>query len=293
MDWDKLKAFYAVADAGSFTHAANVLHLTQPSISRKIGALEEELRTPLFHRHATGLVLTEQGELLYNTVTGIFTELSDVEQTIKESKDNEEGELTITASEMVAKSWLFPMLPIFIKEYPDIQIRIIETDTLLNLDKREADVAIRLLPPTQQDLIQKKLRDVKFSLVASNEYIEKYGIPEKVQDLKGHTLIAYPHSTQVPLPEPNWHLPLANIDINTHKKKIISNSFSGTLSFIKAGCGIGTLNEHEIEKNSDLVKIFPDTIQNNISVYFVYASGRKRSRKIKTLQTFLQKSMMS
>ena len=293
MDWDKLKAFYAVADAGSFTHAANVLHLTQPSISRKIGALEEELRTPLFHRHARGLVLTEQGELLYNTVTGIFTELSDVEQTIKESKDNEEGELTITASEMVAKSWLFPMLPIFIKEYPDIQIRIIETDTLLNLDKREADVAIRLLPPTQQDLIQKKLRDVKFSLVASNEYIEKYGIPEKVQDLKGHTLIAYPHSTQVPFPEPNWHLSLANIDINTHKKKIISNSFSGTLSFIKAGCGIGTLNEHEIEKNSDLVKIFPDTFQHNISVYFVYASGRKRSRKIKILQTFLQKSMMS
>lgn len=293
MDWDKLKAFYAVADAGSFTHAANVLHLTQPSISRKIGSLEEELRTPLFHRHARGLVLTEQGELLYNTVTGIFTELSDVEQTIKESKDNEEGELTITASEMVAESWLFPMLPIFIKEYPDIQIKMIETDTLLNLDKREADVAIRLLPPTQQDLIQKKLRDVKFSLVASNEYLNKYGIPETTQDLGDHTLIAYPHGTQAPFPEPNWHLFLANIDINTHKKKIISNSFSGTLSFIKAGCGIGTLNEHEIEKNSDLVKIFPDTFQHNISVYFVYASGRKRSRKIKILQTFLQKSMMS
>lgn len=293
MDWDKLKTFYAVADAGSFTHAANVLHLTQPSISRKIGALEEELRTPLFHRHARGLVLTEQGELLYNTVTRIFTELSDVEQTIKESKDNEEGELTITTSEMVAKSWLFSMLPIFIKEYPDIQIKIIETDKLLNLDKREADVAVRLFRPTQQDLIQKKLRDIKFSLVASHEYIEECGRPEEVHNLKDHTLIAYQHGKQTPFPEPNWHLSLANIDINTHKKKIISNSFFGTLSFIKAGCGIGTLNEHEIEKHKDLVKIFPDTFQHDISVYFVYAAGRRKSHKIKILQTFLQNNMMN
>lgn len=293
MDWDKLKAFYAVADAGSFTHAANTLRLTQPSISRKISTLEDELRTPLFHRHARGLVLTEQGEILYETVEGIFSQLSDIEKSIKDSKHNEEGELIITASEMMAQSWLFNILPEFIKQYPKIQVSIIETDNILNLDKREADVAIRLFSPRQQELIQRKLHTIDLHLAASKKYLTKHGEPKTLEDLKNHTIIAYPRGIPAPFPEPNWHLERAGINIDNHDLKILSSAFAGTLSFVKAGCGMGTLNTYEIEKDDNLIPILPDIFHHTVDAYFVYAKGQRKSRKIKLLQSFLQSHMLN
>ncbi len=291
MDWDKLKAFYTVAQAGSFTHAADQLRLTQPSISRKISALEQELKTPLFHRHARGLVLTEQGELLCNTVEGIFTKLSDVEQTIKYSKNNEEGPLSITASEMVTQTWLYPILPEFIKRYTKINLNILETDRVLNLDKREADVAIRLFNPKQQDLIQKKLRDIHFRLVASKEYIEKHGRPETIKDLKDHNIIAYPNGIPTPFPKPNWHLDTADIDINNHPKTLLSSSFIGTLSFIKSGCGIGTINQFAIDQDPNLEVIMPDLFYHHVEAFFVFAQEQKNAKRIMLLRDFLLENM--
>ncbi|MGB1077087.1 MAG: LysR family transcriptional regulator [Bdellovibrionales bacterium] len=291
MDWDKLKAFYTVAQAKSFTRASDKLHLTQPSISRKISALEEELRTPLFHRHARGLILTEQGEILFETVSGIFATLSDAENKIKYSKNEEEGPLCITAPEMLTQSRLFPILPEFIKAHPNIQLKILETDQVLNLDKREADVAIRLFSPKQQDLIQQKIKDIDFKLVASKEYLDKYGRPKSLDDLKNHTLIAYPHDIPPPFPKPNWHLEHAQIDIDQHEKKVLSSSFFGTLSFIKSGCGIGTANLFEIEKDPNLEVILDDTFHHKIEAFFVYAQAQKKSKRILLIKDFLLKRL--
>lgn len=291
MDWDKLKAFYAVAEVGSFTHAADQLRLTQPSISRKISSLENELNTQLFHRHARGLTLTEQGEILQDTVSIIFKQLSEVEKKIKETKSKSEGTLTITASEMMTASWLFPILPEFNKQHPDIQLEILETDRILNLDMREADVAIRLFTPKQQDHIQKKLKDIQFSLVASKEYLDQHGRPETIADLKTHTLIAYPYGIPTPFPSANWHLETAHIDINTHEKRILASSFSGTESFIKQGCGIGTLNQHEINNDSHLEIILPNLFQHTVEAYFVYTEALRNSKRIALLRDFLLENM--
>ncbi len=287
MDWDKLKTFYAVAQAESFTRASKTLNLTQPSLSRKIQTLEEELKTSLFHRHARGLVLTEQGEILYETVSGIIKELSDVEKNLKHTKQNDAGFLTITISEFIGSSWLFSLLPDFSKRYPKIQLSTIVTDLILNLDMREADIAIRLFKPTQQDLIQKKLYDVTFQLTASKEYLDLYGRPQATKDLQDHTLIAYPRGMTAPFPNPNWYLKTANIDLQTQNKQLLTSSYSSLSSFIKKGCGIGALTHSEIKEDPTLEVILPHDFTHKAGVYFVYAMEHKNSNKIALLRDFL------
>jgi DNA-binding transcriptional LysR family regulator len=98
MDWDKLRVFHAVAEAGSFTHAGDVLNLTQSSVSRQISALENDIEVTLFHRHARGLILTEQGEELHASVRDIFGRLNMTVARIKEIKDRPQGPLKITTT---------------------------------------------------------------------------------------------------------------------------------------------------------------------------------------------------
>ena len=107
MDWDKLRVFHAVAEAGSFTHAGESLNLSQSAVSRQISALEESLNVPLFHRHARGLILTEQGDLLYHTARDVFAKLSMTEAMLTESKDRPKGPLKVTTSTLFPYTTLF------------------------------------------------------------------------------------------------------------------------------------------------------------------------------------------
>src|SRR5512139_3290529 len=149
MDWDKLRIFQAVADAGSFTHAGEALKLSQSAISRQIGALEEQLGVMLFHRHARGLILTEQGELLYRTVREMAGKVSMTETLLKASQDQPSGRLKVTTTVGLGSLWLTPQIHEFIKLYPDIEVSLLLSDQELDLGMREADVAIRFAMPRQ------------------------------------------------------------------------------------------------------------------------------------------------
>ena len=153
MDWDKLRIFHAVADAGSFTHAGHDLGLSQSAVSRQISALEDALNVPLFHRHARGLILTEQGEMLYRTAHEVFTKLTAAQTRLMDSKEKPSGELRITTTVGLGSVWLTPRLREFSEIYPQINVTLLLDDLELDLSMREADVAIRLRRPTQPDLI--------------------------------------------------------------------------------------------------------------------------------------------
>src|SRR5512133_1119387 len=114
LDWDKLRVFHAVAEAGSFTHAGETLNLSQSAVSRQIQALEEALAVPLFHRHARGLILTEQGELLFRTAREVFAKLSMAEGLVSASKDRPKGPLKITSSAAFGSTWLTPRMHEFL-----------------------------------------------------------------------------------------------------------------------------------------------------------------------------------
>lgn len=123
MDWDKLRVFHAVAEAGSFTHAGENLNLSQSAVSRQISALEESVKVPLFHRHARGLILTEQGELLYRTAHDVFAKLSMAEARIRESKERPSGPLKVTTTVAFGSTWLTPRINDFLERYPKSNCR--------------------------------------------------------------------------------------------------------------------------------------------------------------------------
>ena len=189
MDWDKLKVFHAAAEAGSFTHAGEQLGLSQSAVSRQVSALEQELNVSLFHRHARGLILTEQGELLHRTAHDVFMKLEAARAKLTDSKERPNGELKVSTTPGIGLHWLTPRLGEFIDLYPDIHITLITSDEELDLAMREADVAIRLRQPTQPDLIQRKLFSVRFHAYASPEYLKRFGTPKTLDDLDNHRVL--------------------------------------------------------------------------------------------------------
>src|SRR6266704_4901244 len=137
MDWDKLRVFHAVAEAGSFTHAGEALNLSQSAVSRQISALEESLNVPLFHRHARGLILTEQGELLYATAREVCAKLAMTEGLLTESKDRPKGPLKVTTSVAFGSVWLTPRIREFLELYPDVHVAMVVDYSELDLSMRE------------------------------------------------------------------------------------------------------------------------------------------------------------
>ena len=200
MDWDKLRVFHAVAEAGSFTHAGEALNLSQSAVSRQISALEESLSVPLFHRHARGLILTEQGELLFRTAREVFAKLAMSESLISESKDRPKGPLKITTTVAFGSIWLTPRIREFLDLYPEIQVSLVVDDSELDLSMREADVAIRMSPPRQPDLIQRHLVSVQVHIYGTQDYLKKHGTPQRPEDLDEHRLIVYGEDSRPPVP---------------------------------------------------------------------------------------------
>src|SRR5258707_7002981 len=191
MDWDKLRVFQAAADAGSFTHAGETLGLSQSAISCQVGSLEAALGAPVFHRHARGLILTEQGEMLLGAVRDVVLKLDAVRSRLIDSREKPHGELRVTTTLGLGANWLAPRLGEFVDLYPEIKLHLLLSDDDLDLGMREADVALRMREPVQPDLIRRRLFTMHFHAYASAEYLKRYGQPRTLEDLDQHRILAY------------------------------------------------------------------------------------------------------
>ncbi|MEM7618778.1 MAG: LysR family transcriptional regulator [Pseudomonadota bacterium] len=286
MDWDKLRIFHAVAKAGSFTGAGEVLNSSQSAISRQISALEDSLGVPLFHRHARGLILTEQGEILFETTKDMSVKLNKIEGLITDTRELAKGPLVITVPHFIGSTWVCPKLNDFHESYPDIKTTIIFEDQILNLAMRAADCAIRLLPPTQQDLVQRHLMSMNFFMCASKQYLKKYGHPKSTKDLIKHRLIGYPEGVPAPFENPNWLLDQAKIDLS-YSNVLTINSVYGISQAVENSAGIALLPEYMIHKNRKLEVVLPHEEHPVIDMYFVYPEERRNSKRIGAFRDFL------
>jgi DNA-binding transcriptional LysR family regulator len=287
MDWDKLRIFHMVAEAGSFTHAGEVLKLSQSAVSRHISALEESLGVTLFHRHARGLLLTEAGELLHNGSRDIFSRLSMIEGQLTDSKDQTNGALKITVAEFIGSSWLATHLSAFRAKHDDIHLSLLLEDRVLNLGMREADAAIRLYRPEQQDLIQRQLATVHFVICAHKDYLKEHGTPSTLVQLKDHVLIGYPDNVVVPYQNTGWLFDNADVDPAENEHVILINSVSGIYSAVSAGAGIAVLPKYMVSRNPDLQVILPEAHPDPVDMYFVYPEERRHSKRISLFRDFL------
>ena len=287
MDWDKLRVFHAVAEAGSFTHAGESLNLSQSAVSRQISALEESLSVPLFHRHARGLILTEQGELLFRTAREVFAKLAMAEGLISESKDRPKGPLKITTTVAFGSIWLTPRIREFLDLYPEIQVSLVVDDSELDLSMRAADVAIRMSPPRQPDLIQRHLVSVQVHIYASNDYVQKHGAPKRPEDLEEHRIIVYGEDARPPVPGVNWLLEVGNKPGHDRRPILTVNNTYGMLRAIMSGLGVAALPDFVASEQTGLVRILPEVSGPPNEAYFVYPEELRTSKRISVFRDFL------
>ena len=287
LDWDKLRIFHAVAEAGSFTHAGHELGLSQSAVSRQISALEESLDTPLFHRHARGLVLTEQGEMLLRAVREITGKLRQTEALITESKSKPEGPLRITCTVGLGTTWLAPRIKEFVERYPHIELTLILSDNDLDLTLREADVAIRVTPPTQPDLIRRNLMTIHFHVFGSTEYLKKHGIPKTAKDLDKHRLIVFGEEFRPQLPISQWLLTADADPTKARRAMLRVNSVYGIYQAMRSGLGLAVVPDYMSEKVSDVVRVLPEFEGGAVDAYFVYPEALRHSARVAVFREFL------
>ena len=291
MDWDKLRIFHAVAQAGSFTHAGEELSLSQSAVSRQVSALEEDLGAPLFHRHARGLILTEQGELLYRTAHDVFGKLAMTQAMIQDSKQRPSGELRVTATVAFGSTWLTPRLGEFLEIYPDIRLSLICDDTELDLGMREADVAIRLSEPSQPDLVKRRLFTVHNHIYASPDYLKRRGAPKTLDELDDHSLIVYGAEAPTAIKGVNW---LLDFGVKTHDRRVPQlqvNNMYAVLLAVRNGLGIGALPDYMARGEAGIVRVLPEVEGPQFDSFFVYPEELRNSKRVAVFRDFLVSKM--
>ena len=286
MDWDKLRVFHAVAEAGSFTHAGDTLNLSQSAVSRQISALEETLQVPLFHRHARGLILTEQGESLNRTVREVFAKLAMTEALLTESKEKPAGRLKITTTVGFGAKWLAPRLKDFLDQYPDVQVQLLLDDTDLDLAMREADVAIRMHPPRQPDLVQRHLTAIEWQVCASPDYLKRNGTPTRAEELDAHKLVLF-GDYRPPVQDINWLAEAGRRPGSPRRGLLEVNSLMAMLLAVKAGLGIAALPDYMHAEDEGLIRIMTDIRAPKVDVFFVYPEELRNSKRVAVFRDFL------
>ena len=287
MDWDKLKIFYAVAEAGSFTSATVVLNISQSAISRQIQSLEEDLNVKLFERHARGLTLTENGEYVYKTAREVISKLKEVETSLGDKKNKPTGKLTVSTVVSFGTTWLTPRIQEFMQLNPEIEIELIFDDKELDLSIRQADIGIFMRRPKKLSYIQKKLININYHIYGSPKYLEKHGYPKTVKDLDKHKFISFGRGAPSPVYNPDWALKLGMKDNKKRKTVMKVNSVYGLLLAVQSGVGLASLPDYLTLKQPNIVKVLPKIEGPITEAHFVYPESLKNEARLKAFRNFL------
>lgn len=287
MDWDKIRIFYTVAEAGSFTRAGDDLGLSQSAVSRQVSALERELKAPLFHRHARGLILTEQGDLLFRAARDMRLRLENTRARLEETSERPSGELRVTTAVGLGSLWLTQRVSEFLDTYPDVRVTMILTNEELDLAMREADVALRMRRPSQPDLIQRRLFTVHFHAYASHDYIKRFGEPKTTADLSAHRLLSFGGA------EPSYLLSMHSLATLGREGQpplpyhMIVNSIPALKAAAETGAGICVLPDYAVDGTNKLVQVLRDVEMSQLETYLVYAEEMRNVARVQVFRDFL------
>ena len=287
MDWDKLRIFHAAAEAGSFTHAGENLSMSQSAVSRQVSALEAEVGVPLFHRHARGLILTEQGEILYRTTSDVQLKLDAVQARLVESHGKPSGTLRVTTTVALGSTWLTDRVHEFLDRYPMVNLQLVLDDGELDLNMRKADVAIRLSQPVQPDLIQRRLFTVHYHMYAAPSYLETYGEPQALTDLDAHRIVTFGIPVPPGIRDVNW-LEIAGRDTGNPREPALKiNNIFAIKKAVEHGAGVAILPDYMIEPGSKLVRLLADADVPTFDTYFTYPAELRNSARVHAFRDFL------
>jgi DNA-binding transcriptional LysR family regulator len=287
MDWDKLRIFHAAAEAGSFTHAGDMLRMSQSAVSRQVSALERDLGIALFHRHARGLVLTEQGEMLFRTATEVMNKLQTAETLLSETTTRPTGDLRITAPVGLGTIWLTQRLREFMELYPDVRVEVVLNDEQIDISMREADVAIWTREPEHAELIRRPIFTMRVRAYAATTYVRRFGAPHSLEQLERHRFVSYSGTPTHHLSVIRW-LETAGRDGKEPRVPVFrANSVVALKYAIRAGIGLGLIPDYMAEEETELVPVLSEVQLPIVPIIFVYPEEVKTSKKVQVLRDFL------
>ncbi len=264
-----------------------MLNLSQSAVSRQITALEEDLRTSLFHRHARGLKLTEQGETLLIAVKEVSACLSRAEARLAEHGSVPRGSLKISADLAFGTFWLAPRLKEFHELYPDITVTLMLDGGDADLSMREADIAIRMSPPTKNDLVQRRILSVQCHAYAAPEYLRRHGIPSRAAELDQHRLVVLAGDERRFGSDDTWLLKLGVAGNDMRRPIAALDNIYGLYQAVKSGLGIGAL-PHFVEPEAfGLVRVLTDAASPRREGYLVYPGELRHSKRVTVFRDFL------
>jgi len=288
MDWDKIKIFYQVAKAGSFSLAAKELNITQPALSRTIVQLEHEAKSALFFRHPRGVQLTETGTLLFEKALEMHKAFEEVREFIGDNVKEVSGSIRFVGTQGFISHWILEDLIKFTRDYPAVQLAIYGSDSQPELDLGKFDVAVREYLENRNDLVQEFLKEYHLTLYASKNYLTRYDVPLEPADLDKHRLIAYSAQHQHSYGNIDWHLRVGLTNGDSRKPVFSSNSNANLFAAAKEGIGIVSLPKgYPGIREADLVPILPDLGPKPKS-YCIYPRHLQNFERIKVFVAFLK-----
>jgi DNA-binding transcriptional LysR family regulator len=288
MDLSKLRVFYHVAKCRGVSAAARGLELKQSAISQSIKALEEDLGCRLFHRHARGMSLTEEGDILFKAARDAFSHIEVAENIMRERSGLYQESITIGTTVGLAATYVPSRVVGYCQTYPDAPVRIVEMHTH-DIDNSAADVFICPYIFDKPELVQTPIERFPFKLCAAPSYIEKHGRPQTFQELSQHTLIAFPEDSHNPFNRVD-RLLFQDEDSSQQLRRPLIETFTSTslMYLVSSGVGIGVLST-KMPGADGLIDLFPDLPAMEIEIYFVVPKRLAHIERFERLkQAFLK-----
>lgn len=282
IDWAKIQSFVAVAEHGSLSAAARATGASQPTLSRHIATLEEELGLRLFDRTSEGLVLTDSGAEIFSNAESMSESANQIGLIASGRSQEISGSVRIAVSDTVARYTIPPMLCALRKAEPRIAIELVASNDTNNLLKREADIAVRMYRPTQNDVITRKVGEMRLGFFANKTYLDARGRPSTPEDLRAHDVIGFDQNDGL-----IQGFRRGGIAIDRSAFSLRTDALFVHLDFILAGWGIGLAHVDVGEAEESLERVLPDLAVPPLEMWLTAHAELRTSPRIRRVYDFL------
>lgn len=285
-DWQLIRSFLAALDAGSLLGAAKVLKTSQPTVGRHVAELESQLGVVLFERTGRGLQPTAMALSLADSARAMETGALQLSNRLSGAQAQVQGTVRITASQPVANFLLPPILARMREVLPDIQIELVSSNTVSNLLRREADIAVRMVSPDQLTVVAKKLGTVSVGIYAHKKYLARCGVPEQAEDLIQHTMIGYDTEDVMIRGFAQFGQVMTKESFAFRSDDLVVQHQA-----LLAGVGIAFVADYSARDNSDLIKLFPMLPLPALPMWLAVHREIRTSKPIRAVFDYLAKEL--
>jgi DNA-binding transcriptional LysR family regulator len=286
MDWNLIRSFLAVAEHGTLAAAARSIGISQPTLGRHIDALEASLDLVLFARGRSGMALTDAGLSIMEEARAMRAEADRLAVKAAGRAQSLSGTVRITASEVVSTYILPPIIAALGVAEPDIQIELAPSNTVENLLSRDADIAVRMVRPVQNDVIARKTNDLAMGTYAHRDYLERFGTPSSTEELFRHRIVGMDRSNLIidGMAAMGIRAQRTTFDLRTDDQVAY-------IELIRAGAGIGFVASYIAGSDPRLRRILPEIAIPALPIWLASHQELRTSQRIRRVMDFLHEHL--